>query len=81
MADVAITSNKITEDFFNIIGEDCNLKCAHVFNSDVQRSSGLWQLNDVLKKDNHTQKGMSNELKKLESDIAELNQLLKQAVR
>jgi hypothetical protein len=26
MADVAITSNKITEDFVNIIEEDCNLK-------------------------------------------------------
>jgi hypothetical protein len=47
----------------------------------VQRSSGLRQLNDVLKKDNHTQKGMSNELKELKCDIAELNQLLKQAVR
>jgi hypothetical protein len=52
----------------------------HVCSDDVRRSSGLQQLNDV-KKNNHTQNGVNNELKGLKSYIVELNQHLKQAVR
>jgi hypothetical protein len=35
----------------------------------------------MFKKNNYTQKGVSSELKELKSDVAELSQLLKRAVR
>jgi hypothetical protein len=48
---------------------------------EVQRPSGLHQLNDVLNKDSHAQKDRNNKIKELKSDITELNHLLKYAIR
>jgi hypothetical protein len=57
-------------------GNYCSL-CAHDFNTKVRRPEGLHQLNDVLKENNYTQKSVSNELNELNSDVVELNHLLK----
>jgi hypothetical protein len=53
----------------------------HDCSGNVQKPSGLQQLNDVAEKSNHIQDDVSNELKGLKSYTVNLNQLLKQAVR
>jgi CRISPR/Cas system CSM-associated protein Csm2 small subunit len=59
----------------------CYALCANASSSELRKSTGLHQLNDVLNKDNHIQKNKSDKIKELKSDIAELNHLLKYTIR
>jgi hypothetical protein len=56
----------------------CSSLGAQVFSDNAQRPSGLQQFNDVLMKNNYTEKAVSNELK---SGDVKLNQLWIRAVR
>jgi hypothetical protein len=57
---------------------ECSSLGAEVFSDNARR---LQQFNDVLIKNNYTEKGMSNELNELKSDDVNLNQLLIRALR
>jgi proline dehydrogenase len=74
---------KLLREEIKLMAEDnvCRALSANASSSEVRRPSGLHQLNDVLNKDNHTQKDRSDKIKELKSDIAELNHLLKHDVR